>query len=86
MVGDVAAAAALEDLEPPGPEGLLGQEHVLPPGVPTQGEDGVVLEEEEMVGDLPGLALLHQPRLQLEGVGVADPPQPPHRQGLHPPT
>ncbi len=68
VIGDVAAPARLEELEAAVLERVLGEEHVLAPRVAAQGEDGVVLEEEQGVGDPPGLPVRHQ--LRLERVGT----------------
>ena len=68
VVGDVAAAAGLEDLEAARPQRLRGEEHVLGAGVAAQGEDGVVLEQEQGVRrSRPAWRSRHQPRLQLAG-------------------
>ncbi len=80
VVGDVAAAAGLEHVEAAGAQGLRGEEQVLGPGVASQGEDRLVLEEQQGVGYVAGLSLGHQARLQLEAFGVGDPAESPHHE------
>jgi hypothetical protein len=77
VVRDVAAAPGLEDLEPLGPERVFREEDVLRAGVAAEGEDGVVLQEQEGVGDPPGLALRDQAGLQLQPLRVGQPAEVP---------
>ncbi len=56
MVGDVAAAVDLVDGDAFAGEEVVGGEDVGAGGVPAEGKDGGVLEEDERVADEVGFA------------------------------
>ena len=76
MVGHVAPATRFEDVEAALAQRLRREEHVLLPRVAAQGEDGVVLEQEQVIEGPARLSLGHERLLDLEPASVRDPPQP----------
>ena len=74
VVGDVAAAAGFEQRHAGVFEGGFGREHVraIVPDLGPERDDRRVFEEEELIGNLAGLARLDQPLLQRQAVGVGD--------------
>ena len=83
VVGDVAAAAGLEHLEAALAQRLGGEEHVLRARVAPEREDRVVLEQQQLVRDAPGLPFGDQALLDLQPASVGDSPEPPDDQGCH---
>jgi len=83
VIGDVAAASGLDDVESPRPERLRRQEEVLHSRVAPEREDRIVLEEKEGVGDAAGLPLRDEARLQVEPLRVRHAPEVTHLQRPH---
>jgi hypothetical protein len=80
VVGDVAAAASLEHLEAARAQRLGWEQDVLAARVAAEREDGVVLEQQQLVGHAPGLPLGHQLGLQLEPPRIRNAAEPAHEQ------
>ena len=72
MVGDVAAAVDLVDLDAALGEEIVGREDVGASGVAAEGEDGRVLEEEERVADGTCLACCDDLVLNAQAFCVGD--------------
>ena len=86
VIGDVAATAGLEDVETALAQKLGWEEHVLLPRVAPEGEDRVVLEEQQLVLDAPGLSLGDEPLLKVETLGIRDAAEPTDLQTPHQPA
>ena len=76
VIGDLAAALDPDDLDPPPGEqvGLRPDERLV--GMAAEGQDGGVLEEQELVGDRPGDPRVDELALQRPGGAVVDPAEP----------
>ena len=72
VVGDVAAAVDLVDLDAAAGKELVGGEDVGAGGVAAEGEDRRVLEEEERVADGAGFARGDDLSLDAQAFGVGD--------------
>ncbi len=81
VVGHVAPASRFEDVEAALAQRLRREEHVLLPRVAAQGEDRVVLEQEQVIEGPARLPLGHERLLDFEPASVPDPPQPPDDEG-----
>jgi hypothetical protein len=76
VIGHLSAALDPEDLDPPAFQ-LRGRgEDVGLVGVPAEGEDGRVLEQEELVGDSVVSPFRDEPTLEIPRGLVVDPSEP----------
>ena len=75
MIGDAAAAVDVDDLDPlRGVEGLT-ERQLVGRGAPAARVDRRVLQQQQGVGDLVGLARFAQAQLQRERLRVGDEPE-----------
>ena len=72
MVGDVAAAAGLEDLDSPAARARRSDDvRAVVPGFDAERDDGRMLEQQELIGNLPAFRCSTS-LLKVETVGVGD--------------
>ena len=76
VIGHFAAALDPDHLDAPGRQVGRGRADVGLVGLPAQGQDGRMLEQEERVGDVARDALVDEPFLDRPGLAIADPAQP----------
>src|SRR5579884_3852915 len=72
MIGDVAAAIGVMELDAGALENLGRREEICKMAVPAQRDDMGVLDDEERVGDFAALARVDELFLDGEGFGVGD--------------
>ena len=76
VVGDLATALDLDHLDPAGAQ-LIGRgEDMRRVGVPSQGQDGRMLQQQQLVADPIVGTLGRQPALEGMGLAVVDPAEP----------
>ena len=76
VVGDLAATLDALDLDAARASSLGRREDVRRVGVPPERQDGGMLEQQQLVADPTGRALVDEPLLEGLGVAVGDPPEP----------
>jgi hypothetical protein len=78
VVGHIAAASGLEDLDAPGGQHVLGRQNVGTTAVAAdaQGQHRRVLDEEQQIADVPRLALGDEGTLQRKRIGIRDQAKP----------
>ncbi len=72
VVGDAPAAVGGHDLEATRTVEVLAERQLLRPGAPAAGVDGGVLEQQQRVGQLSGLATRGDVQLDGERLAVGD--------------
>jgi hypothetical protein len=82
VIRDLAAALDAEDLDASPPEVARAREDVAVLGVLAEGEDRLVFEEEQRVGDLAGDPGVDEPPLERPRVAIGDPPEPRRGDGV----
>jgi hypothetical protein len=72
MKCNVAAAIALEDLDPARGEHFSRSQHIGRPGVASKGNDRRVFKQKQDIANLSRLAQFDQPTLQAQTLAVVD--------------
>ena len=75
-VRDLPTALDPDHLDPAAPQLARARQDVRIVGLPAEGQDGVMLEQQELVRDLARDPSLDQRLLAIPGVAVRDPSEP----------